>query len=301
MNELAIIHWLQSFATPALDRFFIIVSMAGIEEFYMLALPFIYWCLHKHLGFRLSLVFLLSNFTNGALKNATDVPRPYQADPGIRGLYVESAGGSSFPSGHAQGNTVFWGYLAARSRSWIGHAWAVLAVALVSLSRMYLGLHRLSDVLAGAAIGILILAAALRLERWVDQRRWSLASRLGLGVVLPLGLLLLDASDNSVKSVGFLMGLAVGYALETEYVRLTVRTSFARQLAKLAIGYGVFFGLRVFTKAVMPPDAWAQLARYLIMGLWAAWIAPWVLVRLRLVARRHPVSSPALQGITESG
>jgi membrane-associated phospholipid phosphatase len=72
----------------------------------------------------------------------------------------------SFPSGHAAGTTVFYGMLAAylisKARPWQWRAListsAVALVALVALSRLYLGVHYLSDVVAGIAEGIAWLA-----------------------------------------------------------------------------------------------------------------------------------------------
>jgi undecaprenyl-diphosphatase len=69
----------------------------------------------------------------------------------------------SFPSGHAVASTVFWGMVCVlvfhrtRSRRW--RALAVTATAvmvpLVAFSRVYLGAHFLSDVIAGIALGTL--------------------------------------------------------------------------------------------------------------------------------------------------
>ncbi len=67
----------------------------------------------------------------------------------------------SFPSGHASGATVFYGVLAAwfvcTQPGWSRRAQvvlgAVLMVTLVALSRVYLGAHYLSDVLAAMAFG----------------------------------------------------------------------------------------------------------------------------------------------------
>ena len=68
----------------------------------------------------------------------------------------------SFPSGHVAGATLFYGFLAAIYASgdsqWGRKVMAVLGatavVALVALSRMVLGVHYLSDVLAAFAEGV---------------------------------------------------------------------------------------------------------------------------------------------------
>ena len=76
---------------------------------------------------------------------------------------LRQAHGYSFPSGHAMGSTVVFGalsYLAFRTATqW---RWKAAAVALgativlaVSLSRVYLGVHWISDVVAGIAAGTL--------------------------------------------------------------------------------------------------------------------------------------------------
>lgn len=81
----------------------------------------------------------------------------------------------SFPSGHAMGSIVVFGMAAfvgrrlagGRRRSWYGLA--ALVVSLVGFSRVYLGVHWTTDVLAGYAAGAILLAAAglasERLER----------------------------------------------------------------------------------------------------------------------------------------
>jgi undecaprenyl-diphosphatase len=79
---------------------------------------------------------------------------------------LRQASGYSFPSGHAMGSTVVFGalsYLAFRTTNrWTGKA-AVLALGItliiaVSLSRVYLGVHWISDVVAGITAGTLWVA-----------------------------------------------------------------------------------------------------------------------------------------------
>lgn len=85
----------------------------------------------------------------------------------------------SFPSGHTAAATLLYGFLASylvmahRRRSVL--AWAlpgcVLMVALVATSRMYLGAHYLSDVLAAMAEGVAWLAICITAISTLRRRR----------------------------------------------------------------------------------------------------------------------------------
>jgi membrane-associated phospholipid phosphatase len=104
---------------------------------------------------------------NWALKAAFERPRPWFADP------LASAGGFSFPSGHAMVSLTVYGALAfvvaasvgsrrARLRVFASAAALVLAIG---FSRVYLGVHYVSDVLAAYSAGLawlMLCALALR-------------------------------------------------------------------------------------------------------------------------------------------
>lgn len=104
---------------------------------------------------------------NVALKHLFQRPRPVLEEPLV---HISTF---SFPSGHAVASTVFYGALCAlvfaHTRSPALRALAVLAamvmVLLVSFSRVYLGAHYLSDVIAGAAVGLACLLLFLRYVR----------------------------------------------------------------------------------------------------------------------------------------
>ena len=91
------------------------------------------------------------------LKDLVGRPRPAEAHPQIHPLYAVHS--SSFPAGHAAtafaGATVL-SYFAPR----LAPFFAALA-ALIGVSRIYVGDHYPTDVLAGAAIGVLVGAAAI--------------------------------------------------------------------------------------------------------------------------------------------
>jgi membrane-associated phospholipid phosphatase len=90
----------------------------------------------------------------------------------------------SFPSGHTSGATVLYGVLAAwlvcrcqgRVQQVLITVAALLMIALVALSRLYLGVHYLSDVLAGMAVGGAWLAVCITsvstLRRQREARTW---------------------------------------------------------------------------------------------------------------------------------
>ncbi len=107
-------------------------------------------------------------------------PRPPVPDPLVR------AGGWSYPSGHAMvsaavyGITAYlWARLAGGGRLKTSVVWLLAGalVGLVGLSRVYLGVHYPSDVLAGWLAGLAWLAGAVGLTRRLRRLRQSRASQ----------------------------------------------------------------------------------------------------------------------------
>jgi len=100
---------------------------------------------------------------NWMLKYAFHRSRPAWDDP------ILVIGSFGFPSGHAMTATLLYGFLAAfgvrKVQAWRWRVLAVLAagllVVLIGFSRLYLGVHYLSDVLAGVAAGSAWLALCL--------------------------------------------------------------------------------------------------------------------------------------------
>lgn len=129
------------------------------------------WRHHHH---RLALfVFstrLVAVLLSTTIKAVVDRARPVFVDP------VDTAHGSSFPSGHALGAAAFWATVAVVVLTLWGrrHRWVVLlALALplvTAATRVLLGVHYLSDVTAGLILGYgVVLVATALFVVWTEE------------------------------------------------------------------------------------------------------------------------------------
>lgn len=137
----------------------------------VLAVLFLVTASYRLLGIKvltaLTLVLLLNNLL---LKNLIDRQRPFEVISELSRLVAEPAG-ASFPSGHTAGafaaGWLLYKYLPRR----YGLPLLILG-ALMGFSRMYVGVHYPSDVLAGAVVGCLCgwLADLLITKYWIVRK-----------------------------------------------------------------------------------------------------------------------------------
>ena len=140
-----------------------IFSFFGTEDFYILALPVIYWSLDAALGLRVGVIMLLSSGVNTIFKFAFHSPRPYWVNTDVQVYSAESSFG--VPSGHAQNAISIWGMVGSYFRK--GWVWAISIFFIlgISLSRLYLAVHFPLDTIVGLLVGFLLL--------WGVNRAWE--------------------------------------------------------------------------------------------------------------------------------
>jgi membrane-associated phospholipid phosphatase len=299
-------------------------SFLGTEQFFLFIAPALFWCIDAGLGLRMGLGLSISVSLNSILKLAFHSPRPYWVNPSVQPMAAETSFG--LPSAHAQNAVVVWGLLAA----WIKKTWAwvlaILIMLMIGLSRIYLGVHFLGDVLAGWLVGALILWAFLRLERpllaWLA--RLPVSGQILAALIASLALILLGALVRLPLS---------GWTVPDSWATLAARAPEARPLEPLALSSlfsqaGVFFGLALggillkrggwfdargpalqrvlryliglvgvmsiylllgalFPRGEALIPYLLRYLRYALIGLWIAFIAPWLFIRLKL-ARPGP-------------
>jgi membrane-associated phospholipid phosphatase len=99
------------------------------------------------------------------LKHIADKQRPYQAYPGCITAYNSDSDGS-WPSGHSAGSAALTISLCLRYPKWYVIAPSVAYTLYMGFSRIHLGMHYVSDVLSGYALGAVVAVGvhALRSE-----------------------------------------------------------------------------------------------------------------------------------------
>ncbi|HSC91244.1 MAG TPA: phosphatase PAP2 family protein [Gaiellaceae bacterium] len=181
--DVSFARWLSEHREPALDELFRAVTFVGSPGFALGVAAVAALLLYR--GRRIAEAALLvvvlgcTELVNVVLKLVFHRPRPE-----VGFVHLDTY---SFPSGHAMISTAAYGVLTvlvlARLRSGRGRALlvggSVALVAAICFSRLYLGVHYLSDVLGGIAGGAACLALALavywaagpRFAAWFAQTR----------------------------------------------------------------------------------------------------------------------------------
>lgn len=311
--SLVVTAWLQS-AYPQLEGPMRFVSSLGEEEFYLLLMPLIYWCLNKRLGRLLGYIFLVSVIINPMIKSVLRQPRPYWLIPD---LGLRPSEGYGMPSNHVQQTAVVFFFLAAwLRRRWLWAA-AVAYVLLMALSRVYLGAHFILDTVVGFLLALTLLALFGLSRRYLaeDFSGRILGQRLlvvvlipvALGLVYVIALLIagqpdmnvlwvahipaaeLNARQEFATGIGALLGFGVGIMFESSRVRFRSDGPIPQRIGRYVLGIAVTIAVWAGLDAIFPAEPlWLALPlrilRYFLVLLWVAYYAPWTFVKLRLAA-----------------
>ncbi|WP_242892077.1 phosphatase PAP2 family protein [Actinomadura litoris] len=311
-----------------LTAFMHVMSYFGSAGFTIPLLAAVYWCVDPRLAARATVILSFGSVLNTVLKLVFHAPRPYWTDPGIVGR--ESRVSFGMPSGHSQNAVILWGFFATRTRRWLLWAGAAVVVALIGVSRVYLGVHSTGQVLAGWAVGLVVLVAALGLEPmvvpWWTRRPLAVQMALALAVSL-VGVGAAWAAVHALHdwrwpeawaraiaaaggrtrpitlnevaaAAGGLCGILAGLSLMSARGWFDAGGAPGRRLARLPVGVAGAVALSAlgYLFGAHPVQAFAVQT---LLGLWATAGAPEAFVRLGLARRPAPPVGRPGDGLAE--
>ena len=299
--------------SPSLNGVMNFFTFLGRAEFFLIIAPFIYWTLDKRLGIRVLLVVLFTDVITSSFKLLFHQPRPNWIG-GVKELSHESSYG--IPSGHASDSLVTGGYLAYRvQKNWFKVLIGIV-IFFIGLSRLYLGVHFLHDVLFGWLIGAAVLWVAIKqsnqIAAWIKSK--SLSAQIGIGFAISIMIILLGTLIRSMiagtpdpaswsrfateaRSItnfftlaGALFGAITGYALMRQKARFRPAENWGKRILSYMIGIVVlvliYLGLDIaFSKIASDESNLGYIlryTRYTVATFWVTFGAPWVFIKTKL-------------------
>jgi len=164
--------WLHQFANPNLDNLMLLITNLGDPIIAVIVAGvsiLLLWCRHYREEAKVFVLACLGGLIlNTGLKLFFSKPRPELWHQLI------SEKSFSFPSGHALGSMVLYGFIAYEFATHYPHfakliySLAVILIAAIGISRLYLGVHWPTDIIAGYGVGFLwlmICITMLKLQR----------------------------------------------------------------------------------------------------------------------------------------
>lgn len=246
-----------------LSDFMLKMTFLGETDTVVVIAAIIYWAVHKDLGTYLLFGWSGNRLLNGLIKLTACVYRPFIRDPRI--IPLSNASGYSFPSGHAMNAaSLFGGAALRRELPSPLHISAWILLALVSFSRLFVGVHTPQDVLVGAAVGLLLMWAVGRLLRWVEAhpgKDWLvvciglavIAAASVYGAVKPYpvdyganGKMLVNVAKlptDIYKRAAWIAGILIGWILERRFVRFSTEVPVSRKLTRIAVGMLLYYAV----------------------------------------------------------
>lgn len=290
-----LLYILEGLRTPAGDAFFSLITHLGEETLFIVAGLLVFWCLDKWEGYYLLSVGLTGTVINQFLKLWFRVPRPWVRDPNF--TIVESARveatGYSFPSGHTQSSVGVFGSAARWHRQKAVRLVCILLCILVTLSRMYLGVHTPADVGVSILVALALIFGIYPVIRKAMNCPKTMRLLLVCMVALAVGYLtfvnlypfpadvdmhnLTHGTKNAYTMLGCMLGVWVTFEVDSRWTKFDTQAPLLGQICKLALGLGLLLAIKAGAKAPLQAlfanDYLADGLRYFLMVVFAgcAW------------------------------
>jgi len=293
---MSVLYFLESIRNPFLDTFFSLITHLGSEVLFMAIAIAMFWCVSKADGLYLLTTGFFGTLINQFLKLVCRVPRPWVKDPDFTIVEAARAAatGYSFPSGHTQSITSTMGCTARSSKKTWVRVVCIVIIALVALSRMYLGVHTPQDVLVSLAIGAVLVFGLYPVFKKCEKNPRLYFVIAGILTALSLAYVLFveiypwsagtDAYnlEHGIKNGYLLLGcgiaMIIALYIEQKYINFDTRAPLKAQILKVVLGLGLILGIKAALKplfnAIFDGHMVANAFRYFCIVIFAVCVWP---------------------------
>lgn len=275
--ELEILRNIQSIANPFLDFLFQLITICGEQIVLISIISIIYWALDKKFGEYIAYSVLTSVLLNNTIKDIFKMKRPI-GEEGIRTLREQTATGYSFPSGHTQGASSFYGAMAIYLKKRVMYIIATVMIILIGFSRLYLGVHYPKDVIVGGILGVLTSLICYKLYNKVENK--MLLYVITFAIFIPA--LTFAHSADFIKGMGTYLGFIIGIYIEKKYVNFSTEGSTGNKIIRVLLGIVILLVLQLGLKVLLPSGTIFSFIRYLLISLVGIGVYPMAFKKLKI-------------------
>ncbi|BCC64619.1 hypothetical protein BCJMU51_2158 [Bacillus cereus] len=274
--DMLFLEWMTSLEGSVLTAFLKLVSIIANETLYLIVISISYWCVSKRKAFHMIVMLCFSGYIGIMVKEFMKIPRPYTYD-GIEALYEKSAAGYSFPSTHVQLSTTFWGSFMILCKKRIVWIIGIIFIILVAISRLYLRVHWLSDIIGAVLFSVIVVYLYTKVTMELSDRKFILLQRIILAVSLIM--YVMTSQVDNLKLLGVLTGSTIGIMLENHFINMNESNDFKMQVVKTVLGLSIMLIMQFILKKVIPD---MYYLRYAVTGITITFLCPFIFHMLRL-------------------
>lgn len=273
--EIEILRFFRSISNDFSDFLMEAITFFGEQIVIVAILAFFYFIYDKKIGKKFAYIIFTSTNLNGVVKGLVARTRPFIYDPTLDSARIETATGYSFPSGHTQNSfTVYFSIAHQFKKKYIWFICVVISI-LIALSRIILGVHYPTDVIAGAFFGLLSAFGASYIhDRFAKTYKSELLVYLcTFACFIPFNFIFfrekftdIEIYKDFYKAFAMFAGFMFAFIIDEKYINFDNNVPLKTKLFRL-LGAGISYLLINFgLKLILPSDnIFSVIFRYFLI------------------------------------